>query len=614
MHRPEEIDQQNAGNVGLPRGSLADVFEAQVAKSPDAVALVFGSVEMTFDELDQRSTDFASLLRDKGAGPEKGVALLLPRTPELVVAIVAVIKTGGFYVPLHNDSPDRRLADMLRMVDPVAVIAEEVERATAIAPAGCTVFDPKRVTHGNIDQRKEHVRADYQSLAYVMFTSGSTGAPKAVAVTHGNVKKLGLDHRWPKGRRVLLNAPQSFDASTHEIWSTLLGGGTIIIPEKSLSTPEDMQDVVEEYRVDHLWLTAGLFGVFAETCPEAFRSVGDVMVGGDTVSPHAVGRVQAAAPEIKLGNGYGPTECTTFSAAYDIPKWGTDPIPIGSAMDNTSVYLLDEKLREVATGDVGELYIAGSGLARGYLCAQAMTAERFVACPHGSGARMYRTGDLGRKRSDGVIEFAGRADEQVKIRGFRIEPAEVETVLLGRKDIEHCIVVSREDRPGVKHLVAYVVATDAKEPDQQEMKKQLAENLPDYMVPAAIVAIDAMPLTPNGKVDRKALPAPTYEAQPEAPDAPMALSPQQELLTNIFVDVLGIESVGLNEDFFDLGGDSLLATRLVGKIRAATNKEIDVRAVFENPKIAAIDTYLEHAADSKRPALGGRVTAPLASP
>lgn len=603
MNQPRKIDEWNATDVEIPQGSLAGVFDAQVAQTPDAIALIFGTTEMTYAELDRRATHLAKILRGKGVGPERGVGILLPRRPYLVISILAIVKAGGFYVPLHGKSPDIRLAEMLQLVGTTAVISDQVDRAKSIAPAHCAIFHPQSVSGGNEEDTAGPAHADNHSLAYVMFTSGSTGRPKAVAVTQGNVIKLALDSRWEKGRRVLLNASQSFDPSTHEIWSTLLGGGTIVIPENSISTPEDLKAVCEEHRVDHLWLTAGLFAVFAETNPEAFLAVRDVMAGGDIVSPHAVSRVQSAVPKIKLGNAYGPTECTTFSTYYTIKDGNMGAIPIGSPIDNTRVYVLDDNLSAVQTGKIGELYIAGAGLARGYLGAQSLTAERFIACPEGpKGARMYRTGDLAKWRSDGVLEFLGRADQQVKIRGFRIEPGEVEAALLAQEGVEQCAVIFREDQPGIKRLIAYVVAPGSSEQEVQDTKKALDESLPDYMVPAAIVPIDALPLTLNGKLDRAALPAPVHEAVSET----TAGSPQQELLVGIFADVLGVEGVGLEDDFFELGGDSLMATRLVGKIRSATNKDIDVRAVFENPKLAALDDYLKQAKSSVRPSLGPR--------
>jgi non-ribosomal peptide synthase protein (TIGR01720 family) len=404
-----------------------------------------------------------------------------------------------------------------------------------------------------------------------MFTSGSTGAPKGVAATHGNIADLALDQWWESGcaRRVLLHSPHAWDALTLELWVALLGGGSVVVAPPGDLAAETLGELITGHGITGLWLTAGLFAVLAEEHPDCFAGVRQVWTGGDVVAPAAVGRVLERCPRIEVVNGYGPTETTVFATrnpvtAEEARRGLPAVVPIGRPIDNMQVYVLDRALHPVPDGVPGELYIAGAGLARGYWGRPDLTAERFVACPFdGAGTRMYRTGDLVRWNADGQLEFVGRADDQVKVRGFRIEPAEIEAVLARHPSVTACAVIVREDRPGEKRITGYVVPDTV---DVAVLRSHVASGLPDYMVPTALVPLPELPLTTNGKLDRKALPAPEYRA---ATPGRAPAGRVEETLCALFAEVLGRDSVGVHDSFFDLGGDSIMSIQLVSRARRA---------------------------------------------
>ncbi|MEU2080256.1 amino acid adenylation domain-containing protein, partial [Streptomyces sp. NPDC013489] len=393
-----------------------------------------------------------------------------------------------------------------------------------------------------------------EQLAYVMFTSGSTGEPKGVAARQCDVTALASDGGFAGvGERVLVHSPHSFDASTFELWVPLLGGGRVVVAPPGRIDGEELADLIASRGVSALWLTAGLFAVMAEEHPGCFAGVSQVWAGGDVVSPAAVRRVQAISPGLVVVNGYGPTETTTFVTRHPMDALAHDAadIPIGRPLDNMRVYVLDGGLGLVPPGVVGELYVAGAGLARGYVNRPALTAERFVASPFGEGERLYRTGDLVRWDADGRLVYAGRADEQVKIRGFRIELGEIEAALTSHEGVARAVVMARESAANRgKQLVGYVVAAaDAGVLDSAALRVFLAERLPEYMVPAVVVVLDVLPLTANGKVDRRALPEPQFAGgEGRAPRTAL-----EQVLCDVFAEVLGLETVGVDDSFFDLG-------------------------------------------------------------
>ncbi|MFJ1938893.1 non-ribosomal peptide synthase/polyketide synthase [Kitasatospora sp. NPDC088160] len=570
----------NGAAAELPRAAVPELFARQVRATPEAVAVVAGGTELTYAELDQRAGRLARALIRQGVRPETPVAVMLDRSAELVVAILAIIKAGGAYVPLDSRFPSSRIDLILRESGAALVLTREVLTALVRSEAA----DPSDV----------EVPCEPGQLAYIMYTSGSTGRPKGVAVTHRDVAGLALTPEWRGGghERVLMHSPTAFDLSTYELWVPLLNGGRVVVAPPEQLDLDLLQHTITSNGVTGLWLTAGLFRLVAEERPGLLAGVREVWTGGDVVSPAAVARVLAACPGIAVVNGYGPTEATTLATWHpvgDLPEHAAT-VPIGRPMANTRAYVLDDRLRPMPTGMVGELYLAGTGVARGYLGRAGLTAERFTADPYGpSGSRMYRTGDLASWRTDGALDFAGRADHQVKLRGLRIEPGEIEAVLAGCPGVVQAAVVAREDRPGDKRLVAYLVPAPEGAPEAAELSGRLRRDLPDYMVPAAFVTLDALPLTANGKLDRAALPAPEYGAS-DAGRGPR--TPQEQLLCGLVAEVLGREQVSIDDNFFDLGGHSLLAARLASRVRETLGLELGLRMLFEAPTVAGLTERL----------------------
>ncbi|WP_168714696.1 non-ribosomal peptide synthetase [Streptomyces sp. A0592] len=602
---PEEClrlrDEWNATAAPVPAGSLPELFEAQAARTPGAVALAHDGGTVSYAELDSRANRLAHHLTACGVGPESPVALLMERSVDLVVATLAVLKAGGCYVPMHASLPPERMAALL--ADTAAPVLL-TDRADPGFPHEAVVVRP-----GDGNTAPAHapgVRVHPDRLAYVMFTSGSTGTPKGVAVRHRDVVDLAADRRWQDGRhrRILLHSPHAFDAATYELWTPLLSGGTVVVAPPGTLDAAALHAVATRHEVTAVFLTKALFDLVAEQAPETFRALRTVCTGGEAASGTLMQRVLDHCPDLLLAHVYGPTEATTFATHHPLaPADLTGPRPpIGAPLDNMRAHVLDSRLRPVPPGVPGELYVAGAGLARGYWRRPALTAERFVADPYAPGERMYRTGDLVRRRTDGAIEFLGRIDGQVKLRGFRIEPGEIEAVLSGHPAVRQVIVIPREDRPGDTRLVGYCAvpghALDAQHELAAELKQFAAATLPGYMVPSVVVVLPALPLNANGKVDRRALPAPELGADTTG-RAPR--DERERALCTLFGEILGIDDITIDDDFFELGGHSLLATRLVGRARTELGTELAIGDLFQAPTVAALADRL--AADPARPAL-----------
>ncbi|MGV4982339.1 amino acid adenylation domain-containing protein [Streptomyces sp. NRAIS4] len=578
--------------------SLTRRFAEQAARTPDAVAVSDGGRQLTYRELDARANRLAHRLIAEGLTAESPVAVLLERSAALVVATLAVLKAGGVYVPLHHSHPAERMRRVVADTGARLLLTDDASRALLPEPGVPALLVGDAHTDAAADGRwpdtdpAPDIAPD--RLAYVMFTSGSTGVPKGIGITHRDAIDLALDRCWEPGpgQRVLMHSPYAFDISTYELWSPLLSGGRIVVAPRGDLDAVTLRTVAETEGITSLLLTAGLFGVIADEAPQAFAGVAQVWTGGDVVPPTAVRSVLTHCPGTVVKVLYGPTEITLGCTWHHFTEPGQVPdnVPIGRPLDNTRVYVLDERLEPVPAGVPGELHIAGAGLARGYWAQPAATATRFTADPFAElfgepGGRMYRTGDIARWSHDGVLEFLGRTDEQVKIRGFRIEPGEVETALAAHPDVTRAAVVARPDRFGGKALVAYLVPAEASTPDPAELRGRLEGQLPDYMVPSAFVVLDALPLTANGKLDRAALPEPEWA---RAGDSRLPRGPVEELLCTLFADVLGLERVGIDDNFFDLGGHSMLASRLAGRISSVMGTDISVRTVFEAPTVAAL--------------------------
>ncbi|MFD9060212.1 amino acid adenylation domain-containing protein [Kitasatospora purpeofusca] len=604
---PEErarlAEDWNATAAPVRTGSLPGLFAAQAARTPDAVALAHDGGEVGYAELDARANRLAHHLIAAGVGPESPVALLMERSVDLVVATLAVLKAGGCYVPMHASLPPERMTALLADTAAPVLITDRAEPgfahgAVVVRPgdeAGAPEHDPGLPVHPD-------------RLAYVMFTSGSTGTPKGVAIRHRDVVDLADDRRWRDGRheRILLHSPHAFDAATYELWTPLLHGGTVVVAPPGTMDAEALHAVATRHGVTAVFLTKALFDLVAEQAPETFRALRTVCTGGEAASGTLMRRVLEHCPDLLLAHVYGPTEATTFATHHHLLPADLDGAraPIGGPLDNMRTHVLDARLQPVPPGVPGELYIAGAGLARGYWRRAALTAERFVADPFGTGGRMYRTGDLVRRRADGAIEFLGRIDGQVKLRGFRIELGEIEAVLSGHPAVRQVIVVAREDRPGDTRLVGYCAVTaealEGRPELAAELKEFAAATLPGYMVPSAVVVLPALPLNANGKVDRRALPAPELGTDP-AGRAPR--DERERALCALFGEILGIEDITVDDDFFALGGHSLLATRLVGRVRADLGAELAIGDLFQAPTVAALAARLADGDAPARPAL-----------
>ena len=595
--------QWNETKADYPRLCLQQLFESQVERNPQAIALVCDEEQVTYENLNRRANQVAHHLRGLGVEADARVGICVERSCEMVVGILGILKAGGAYLPLDPNYPSERLSFMLEDAGVSVVVAQE-KFIAALPDSEATVvcLDTGWPFIAVESEENLPVETTLDHLSYINYTSGSTGQPKGVEVCHRSVLRLlhGVDYVQLDGAQTLLHlSPISFDASTFELWGALLHGGRCVLFPNQIPAAADLSNIIRKNGVDTMWLTASLFNSVINESPQALAGVKQLLIGGEALSVPHVRQAYQALPDIQIINGYGPTENTTFTCCYQIPReidGRLTSIPLGHPISNTQVYLLDQRLQLVPTGVAGELYTGGDGLARGYLHQPELTAERFIPHPFSTepGARLYRTGDVARYRADGAIEFLGRADEQVKIRGFRIEPGEIEAVLAEHDEVRQAVVLARAERGGSeKRLVAYVVMEGDGEGASTELRSYLRERLPVYMVPSAYVVLTEMPLTPNGKVDRKALLA--FESrQPASDDSYVApRNTVEETMANIWADVLEVERVGIHDNFFDLGGHSLLATQIMSRLRDALQVELQLRSLFESPTIAELAQAIE---------------------
>jgi amino acid adenylation domain-containing protein/non-ribosomal peptide synthase protein (TIGR01720 family) len=598
VERQTLLERWSGTATPYPRdASIQQLFEAQVDASPDAIAVSFEGTQLSYRALDARANRLARLLQARRVGPEVPVGLYVRRSTEMVVALLAILKAGGAYVPLDPDYPAARLSWMIEDAGISLLVCKGPLPAELVYPEGGVLrLDLEEEAFSRQSDTRPSAGSNGDSLAYLMYTSGSTGTPKGVCVPHRAVVRLVKETsftQFGKDEVFLQLAPLAFDASTLELWGPLLNGGRLAIFPPDRPTLEQIGAVIHAEQVSSLWLTAGLYNAMIDAHPEGLRPLKQLLIGGEALSPAHVHKGLELLPGVRIINGYGPTEGTTFSVCHAITaEDALSFIPIGFPISNTEIYILDAAMRLCPIGVPGELYIGGDGLGRGYHHRPELTAERFVESPFAPGARLYRTGDWVRFRADGAILFLGRRDQQVKVRGHRIELGEIESVLSQHPALAEVVALVREDVPGDKRLVAYLVPNDTA-PPAAELQAYLREKLPEYMVPTAFVTLAQMPLTENGKVDRAALPAPALNLADAAHDAPS--SPVEELLAGIFADVLNVPAVGAHDDFFVLGGHSLLATAAISRIRAAFGVELALRTLFEAPTPAALALRVESA-------------------
>ncbi|HEX9936892.1 MAG TPA: amino acid adenylation domain-containing protein, partial [Longimicrobium sp.] len=608
--RREVVEEWNRTEAEVPRDACVhELFEAQVERTPGAVALVYENEEVTYAQLNARANRLAHHLRGLGAAPDVRVGICVERGTEMVVAVLATLKAGAAYVPLDPEYPEERLSYMLRDSAPVVLLTQRsLSQRFDGSGVPIEVLDGDAAAwSGRPDSNPRRGALTPENLAYVIYTSGSTGQPKGVMNGHRGVINLLAwgERHWEltAGDAVLQRTSLSFDVSVRELFSPLLAGARLVLLRPGGQREVDyLVDVARRQEVSTMVLTVSHMQAFLEHPGlEECSSLRRIVLGGESIAVGMVAELRARLPGARLYHEYGPTEATVTSTARICGAEGEAPgASIGKPVSNARVYLLDARGEPVPVGVAGELYVGGAGVARGYLGRPELTAERFVADPFSAdpGARMYRTGDLGRWLADGTVEFLGRVDTQVKVRGYRIEPGEIEARLLERDGVSEAVVVAREDGAGNRRLVAYVVGGV----DAGVLREHLRRELPDYMVPAAFVALERLPLTPSGKLDRRALPAPELASAGERYVAPR--TPTEEVLAEIWAELLVAERVGRHDHFFELGGHSLLAVRVVSRVRQVLGVEASPRDVFERPVLADFARGLRDAARTELPPIG----------
>ena len=594
------VDAANDTGRPLPVTSVVELFAEQAARTPDAVAVEGtgdgGARSLTYAELDARASALAAVLRERGAGPGETVAIAHPRTPDLVVALLGVLRSGAAYLPLDLDHPADRLAFMLDDAGPRCVIS--ATGSTGRLPGDSDILLLDRLDLDAGAPAAEPPAPSPDDLAYVIYTSGSTGRPKGVAIPHGALANFLLMQRAELALdgtdRLVAVTTVAFDIAALELYVPLISGATVVLADRAaVRDPARLAGLLADATI-----VQGTPSLLGSLDPAALKGL-RVLVGGEALPAGLAETLAEAASQAT--NVYGPTEATIWATSAHLPADG-----IGRPFWNTRAHVLDAALRPVPVGVPGELYLSGAQLARGYVGRPDLTAERFVADPFGPpGSRMYRTGDLARWNRDGSLEYLGRTDDQVKIRGFRIEPGEVQAVLAAQDGVAQAAVVVREDRPGDPRLVGYYVPADGAAVTAEALRGALAQTLPEYMVPTALVELDALPRTVNGKLDRAALPAPATGAGTAGREP---RDDRERALCAVFADVLGVDRVTVDDDFFALGGHSLLATRLAARVRAELRAELTIADVFEAPTVAALAPRLVEAAglrvrDVRRPAV-----------
>jgi surfactin family lipopeptide synthetase C len=592
------------------------LFEEQAKETPDAVALVLNKVELTYRELNGRANQLARHLQCLGVAPEDFVGIYADRSFEMIVGLLAILKAGGVYVPLDPGYPSERLDFLVQdarlkvvltqspliALRPLAPPSKPSSLSTSVITPRCRVlcFEAiqESVSQQNSENLPNHITSE--NLAYVCYTSGSTGEPKGVCVRHRSVVRLVKGANFAQFNRKdiwLQFAPVSFDASVLEIWGCLLNGARLVIMPPGPASLEELGEVIQRCQITSLWLTAGLFHLMVEKRLSDLKSVRQLFAGGDVLSAAHVRKALEELQNCTVINGYGPTENTTFTCCYPMtsPAQAESTVPIGCPIAHTQVYILDRHLRPVPVGIAGELHTGGDGLARCYLNSPARTAEKFIPDPFCGipGARLYETGDLARYREDGNIEFLGRTDRQIKLRGFRIELGEVESALAAYPLASEAVVLLRVEPSGDKRLVAYVTGKGELALSVPALREFLEARLPDYMVPSLYVILDAMPLTANGKIDRGALPAPDANRRDEVAPNTVPRNPDEAIIAGIWAEVLGVDQVGIHENFFALGGHSLKATQIISQMRTKLRLEVPMRILFEKATIAEITEEMQ---------------------
>ena len=593
--RDQLVHQWNRTTREYERDStIAEMFESQVQATPDRTAVEFKEHALSYAELNQISNAVAYALLEKGIQPEQRVGLCADRSIEMVAGILGILKAGAAFVPLDPSYPQDRLHYMLEDSSAdIALVHRHLRERLPIKDDAVIILDEFGSTASELLENPS-AKTSATSPAYVMYTSGSTGKPKGIEVVQRNVLRLvrNTDFMTIDENIVFLQyAPISFDAATLELWAPLLNGGKLVVCPPGQLDAEALGNIIQKHQVNAAWLTAALFHFFAEYHIESLAGIRQLLAGGDVLSPTLVRKVLNRFSDITLINGYGPTENTTFTCCYPMHTIEDvrQTVPIGRPIANTKVYVLDKELNPVPLGVPGELYTSGDGVSNGYLNREELTREVFVSNPfdQGNDPVMYKTGDLVRYYPDGLIEYLGRIDQQVKIRGYRIELGEIEDAISNINTVREVAVIAREDVPGVKRLVGYFVPVEGENPTAGELKAELKQVLPEYMIPSAFVTMGSFPVTANGKLDRKALPRPEEEHATGAVERIAPRNPKEQALADIWKQVLNLEEIGVYDNFFELGGDSILSIQITSRAKLA-GLHLTTKQIFENQSIAEL--------------------------
>lgn len=581
---------------------LHQVFEAQTVRAPDAIAIIHEDKQITYRKANEQANQLAHFLIKQGVGPEVLVGICMERSIEMIVGLLGILKAGGAYVPLDPTYPKARLAFMLEDTQAPILLTQKGLLEDVSMPDVKTVYlynNWEQFSCYDVSNPSPQTNSD--NVAHVIYTSGSTGTPKGVEVLHRGVLRLlfGVNYAQLNAEETLLQlAPISFDASTFEIWGALLHGARCVLYPERIPTPRKLGAIIQKHGIRTLHLVTPLFNTIMDEDPQVLSGIEQLLIGGEALSISHVRRALECLPAIQIINGYGPTENTTFTSCYPIPRQldkNLTSIPIGRPIGNTLVYIVDPNLNPVPIGVPGELCTGGAGLARGYLHKRNLTDEKFIPNPFSpdSNDRIYKTGDLARYLPDGNIEYLGRMDHQVKIRGFRIELGEIEVALKRHASLREAVVILREDKPGDKRLVTYMMANAKSKPTTSELQLFLKETLPDYMIPSVFVWVATLPLTSSGKLDRRALPIPDYFGFEERKPYIAPRSTVEQTIAAIWHKLLGVDKVGIHDNFFELGGHSLLVTRLVSRLRDTFHVELPVRYIFDAPTVDALAKHIE---------------------
>ena len=580
--------------------TIAELFSEQSVKTPHKTAIAFGESLITYQQLDEKSNQLANYLKKKGVRAETLVPLCIERSINLIIGILAVLKAGGAYVPLDPDYPEERISFMLKETCGRLVLCSSTMRyqLPAMDSSDCIEIDTDWKIISKEERSAPKSEANSRSLAYIMYTSGTMGKPKGVMIENRSVVSLvsGVDYIKLTGEEVLLSTGSpSFDATTFEYWSTLLNGGMLILSsEETLLNGDALKQAITKHRVNIMWFTSSLLNQWIDLDINVFEGLRTILTGGEKLSEKHIQKLRDKYPSTQIINGYGPTENTTFSLTYDIrDKMINQAIPIGRPLSNRTAYILNPKMQPCSMGVVGELYVGGDGVARGYMNESALTKEKFPADPFSkiSGAKMYRTGDLASKMGDGNIRFHGRADDQVKIRGYRIEPGEIEYALKQNDGIQDAVVIVSDDNDTDKKLIAYVVPEGVF--NKENIVTFLQSKLPEFMVPRVYISLKKLPLTNNGKVDRKALPNPDVSSAFNNRKIKQPETEKQKLVAAIWSDALHIKQLSIDDNFFVLGGHSLIAVKVMKGIAEKTGSRLPITALFEAPTVEKLSELLD---------------------